>query len=66
MGWNDKDVMPTLTGTDFDADFAVAESLAQAGRERTSQMVTNIECQLRIGRTGEDFKIAVHAERLSG
>ena len=54
-GLNDEHVVSAHAGADLDADFAVAEGLAQAGRKGTAQMIADIECKLGIGRTGENF-----------
>ena len=54
-GLNDKYVVPAHAGTDFDADFTVAEGFAQAGRKATPQMIANIKCKLGIGRACKNF-----------
>ena len=59
-GLNDEHVMPANAGTDFHTQLSVAERGAERWSEGTAEVIANVHGQLGIGRTRENFKVAVH------
>ena len=63
-GLDHEHVVAAHAGTDLHAEFTVAESSAESGREGAAEVVTDVHGQLGICRTRDDLEVAVHRNRL--